>query len=210
MSISMSNFFKCAAVCAIALTGSVATASIPLINGDFEADVNDVAIGSYKTVFKGDNLINGWSVDGKSVDLILGNYNAISGVSVDLAGTPGPGAIVQSFFAVAGTTYRLDWQYDMNGGFQDLIVNLGTTSKTITTAPTTGVVSDFLMFKATSSGMVNVSLGTSNATNQGPVVDNIVLTVAAVPEPHEWAMMLAGLGIVGTIASRRRRAGDAR
>lgn len=29
--------------------------------------------------------------------------------------------------------------------------------------------------------------------------------VAAVPEPSEWAMMLAGLGAVGWVASRRRR-----
>ena len=32
-------------------------------------------------------------------------------------------------------------------------------------------------------------------------VDN--LSVAAVPEPHEWAMMLAGLGLVGWAARRR-------
>lgn len=38
--------------------------------------------------------------------------------------------------------------------------------------------------------------------NQG----GISLSVAAVPEPHEWAMMLAGLGIVGTIAGKRRAA----
>lgn len=30
--------------------------------------------------------------------------------------------------------------------------------------------------------------------------------VSAVPEPHEWAMMLAGLGLVGALAARRRRA----
>jgi len=32
-------------------------------------------------------------------------------------------------------------------------------------------------------------------------VDNV--QVAAVPEPHEWAMMLAGLGLVGWVARRR-------
>jgi hypothetical protein len=30
------------------------------------------------------------------------------------------------------------------------------------------------------------------------------VTVAAIPEPHEWAMMLAGLGLVGLVARRRR------
>ncbi|MCD6681932.1 MAG: FxDxF family PEP-CTERM protein [Burkholderiaceae bacterium] len=31
------------------------------------------------------------------------------------------------------------------------------------------------------------------------------LSVAAIPEPSEWAMMLAGLGLVGAVAARRRR-----
>lgn len=35
---------------------------------------------------------------------------------------------------------------------------------------------------------------------------NVTGTVAPIPEPHEWAMMLAGLGMVGVIARRRRQA----
>ncbi len=34
-------------------------------------------------------------------------------------------------------------------------------------------------------------------------IDNV--NISAVPEPHEWAMMLAGLGLVGWAAKRRRR-----
>ena len=34
-----------------------------------------------------------------------------------------------------------------------------------------------------------------------------VNVTAAVPEPHEWAMMLAGLGLVGYVARRRRPEG---
>lgn len=36
--------------------------------------------------------------------------------------------------------------------------------------------------------------------------DNLTftLTLAPIPEPHEWAMMLAGLGMVGVVARRRR------
>jgi hypothetical protein len=35
-------------------------------------------------------------------------------------------------------------------------------------------------------------------------IDNITVQVTAVPEPGEWAMMLAGLGIVGAIARKRK------
>ena len=41
--------------------------------------------------------------------------------------------------------------------------------------------------------------------NYGEVTLNLTgKVVAAVPEPAEWAMMLAGLGLVGAIAKRRR------
>jgi hypothetical protein len=44
-------------------------------------------------------------------------------------------------------------------------------------------------------------------TATGSLGGSYVYAMAApVPEPHEWAMMLAGLGMVGVIASRRRRA----
>jgi hypothetical protein len=36
---------------------------------------------------------------------------------------------------------------------------------------------------------------------------NVAVT-AAVPEAHEWAMMLTGLGLVGYVAARRRRRSD--
>ena len=35
-------------------------------------------------------------------------------------------------------------------------------------------------------------------------VDDVQISVTAVPEPETYAMMLAGLGLMGTIARRRK------
>ena len=37
-------------------------------------------------------------------------------------------------------------------------------------------------------------------------IDNITYNVAAIPEPEVYALMLAGLGLVGYVTHRRRRA----
>ena len=49
---------------------------------------------------------------------------------------------------------------------------------------------------------------TVTAYTAGLVFDNIVVNdpvVAAVPEPASWAMMMAGIGVLGGAARRRRR-----
>jgi hypothetical protein len=39
----------------------------------------------------------------------------------------------------------------------------------------------------------------------GPASYTVQSSVTPVPEPHEWAMMLAGLGLVGWVARRRKK-----
>lgn len=51
-------------------------------------------------------------------------------------------------------------------------------------------------------GVTKVVVSDANKTGQS-VVDNI--TVAAVPEPETYAMLLAGLGMVGAVARRRKQ-----
>lgn len=191
-----------AGACAILGCGAASAANL-LSNGDFEDSIAAVASGSYTKVVANSGAISGWTVSGNSVDLIRNAYNAINSVSVDLAGSPGPGGLSQSFAAIAGYTYELKWDYFKNGGFGNLLVSVGTSSVNITSEPSAAVFGQTLLFTAPTSGSFNVSFSTSVASNNGPVIDNIQLTVSAVPEASEWAMMLAGLGVIGLITRRR-------
>jgi hypothetical protein len=64
-------------------------------------------------------------------------------------------------------------------------------------------------FVATSAGTVNPFFGTYSNDNVGPLLDNVSLSIGAVPEPGTWAMMLIGVGMAGAglRAARRRQAG---
>jgi hypothetical protein len=177
-----------------------ASAANLLANGDFEADVGDVADGGYTVVNAGETTINSWTVTGISVDLIRNNYGFINNVSVDLSGSPGPGTISQSFAATAGTYYQLTWDYYKNSSGTDLTVSFGGVDHVYT--PVNAITPGSLLWQATSTGPSVVAFS-GGAGNAGPTIDNVVLT--AVPEPETYAMLLAGLGVIGFLGKRRQR-----
>lgn len=63
-----------------------------------------------------------------------------------------------------------------------------------------------------SGGPNTLHVGFEDLFPEGSAYDKLTftLTLAPIPEPSEWAMMLAGLGVVGVIAKRRRAAPQAR
>lgn len=70
----------------------------------------------------------------------------------------------------------------------------------------------FGLSTATKSVFPAVSSATGLILRWGPDsynvgVDNIALSITAVPEPGTWAMMAAGLAVLGAVARRRRRVG---
>ena len=97
---------------------------------------------------------------------------------------------------------------DINGTFAagnvtiSALDSLGATlSQTITGA----TVSSFLGFKSTGTITSLTIAAVQGATPLWPTVDNLSLgQLAAVPEPETYAMLLAGLGVVGFMARRRR------
>lgn len=196
----MNRLFVAAAA---ALACSLAQAGPTLlINGNFEADVLDVSNGGYTKVAAGQTTILGWTVGGTSVDLIRNNYGAITNVSVDLAGTPGPGTLSQSFAVVAGETYELAFDYYRNGAGTSLTVGFGDLAPIVLGAPG-AVTHKTYTWTAATTGLASVSFA-SGAGNSGPTLDNVSVTsLTAVPEPQSAALALLALA-AGSLATRRR------
>jgi hypothetical protein len=67
----------------------------------------------------------------------------------------------------------------------------------------------FYTFNPTAAGTFQVSFLTGSDDNVGPLLDNVIVTQGVIPEPATWAMLIAGFGLVGTAARRRRIAAAA-
>mgnify|MGYP001809777613 CR=1 FL=1 len=179
---------------------AVLAAPVNLIkNGDFEMDDPDVTSGGFTKVAAGQNTINFWTVGGNSVDLIEDRFGHIDNVSVDLAGSPGPGSISQSFSVVAGQTYELVFDYFRNPPGTSLTVGFGSLNPITLGVAASIVRNQSYRWTATSNGLASVSFR-SGGGNSGPTVDNV--RVHAVPAPHSLA--LAGLALAGLLAVSRR------
>lgn len=61
-----------------------------------------------------------------------------------------------------------------------------------------------ISFRPVNAGTIGLTIGSSSADNVGPLLDRVRLDIAAVPEPATWTMLIAGFGLVGGAARRRR------
>lgn len=195
-----------AAAALLAFSAGAASANT-VFSENFDSFSNLITSNNYAPIFANSTALSPWTIGDTSVDLVNGGqHGAISGVSVDLAGTPGPGSISRSFAAIAGYTYTLTFDLFKNGAGDILTVELG--SSTGTFPVVSSVTSQQMSWVAGITGTASVkfsSIGSSSGqyTNSfGPVIDNVILT--AVPEPGAYAMMLAGLAVVGFVTTRRR------
>jgi hypothetical protein len=168
-----------------------------------------------------------WLVTGTSVDVVIypdfGAIPAPSTRSLELSGSPAPGGITlnQAISTVAGTSYQLSFDYAGNPGFggltnphaasTDFNVNWNGSNTLVTFASSAlpgiaGVVHYVSSVWVSDGSALSLSFYTTLSASSGTVIDNIdVSSVSAVPEPGEWAMMIAGLGMVSVIARRRKQ-----
>jgi hypothetical protein len=162
---------------------------------------------------------NGWTLAG-TIDTVIGAYGAINGTSVDLAGTPvlgqsGHGTLYNTITGlVVGQAYNYSFNYSANGGSIGFSYNtspgaFSSSNYQELTGLGALVQSKSVDFVAASDTFVIAFTSVTNANylnnvNAGGTIDDVLLVTTAVPEPGETAMMLAGLGVVGLIARRRR------
>ncbi len=152
----------------------------------------------------------GWSVSAGTVD-IIGNpsyYDFIpgSGRYIDLDGSTGnAGVLAKSFAMVAGTQYTVSFDLagnHRNGATETVTVKFGTSSGSYSLPQNAGWTNYSLVFTPGVAASYSLSFENSGGDNIGMLLDNV--NIHAVPEPETYAMMLAGLGLMGAIARRRK------
>jgi choice-of-anchor C domain-containing protein len=190
-----------------------ASAQNLIANGGFETFSWSSISSPADTVVAGSSAISGWVVGGNSVDVVRNNplYGPISGNSIDMFGTPGPGSLSQSFATVIGQQYLLQFDLGYNAGGGNPIVqndtfsinvslNGGPATNWLGTHPSASHYTE--SFTATT-GLTTLKFSSPNYVDySGATLDNV--SVSAVPEPETYAMLLSGLGIIGFIGRRRK------
>ncbi len=161
-----------------------------------------------------------WKLD--DVDTVTNVYGiqGANNISIDLYGNA-PGILSTSFETVLGRFYTLSFQvsnnpYGSNTSPFSFILGplavIGSVSG-VTTSPYNQAFNTFTAgFTAGSTGSASLAFfgrdvpGASGSS--GPVLDNVLITdnvVTAVPEPGEWAMMLAGLAAIAYTVKKRKK-----
>lgn len=154
----------------------------------------------------------GWTVANGTVDLIgppnFYDFLPGNGNYIDLDGsTNASGLFSHDVILNGGTTYTLS--FDLAGSQRGS--STSTESVTVTFGDTVGLYSPLtfdpftirtLNFTPGSSGTYSFSFQNRGGDNIGALLDNV--TVIAVPEPESYAMIMAGLGLMGFIVRRRK------
>ena len=215
---------KAATVAVVAMAG---LASLPahaqyVTNGDFENVAGVVPANGYLTLPAGSSALTGWTIGSvipgmSSIDVINKGYfvpPAGGNYTVDLVGTPGAASISQNLLLAPGQ-YKLEFDYAGNfqsgDPFKAAYVQTGNSFSVLVEFGTVGslpiggtpnwhhasYIFDAIVPPPTTLAFTNIAGGQFS----GVLLDNV--SVTAVPEPESYAMVLAGLFMIGGIARRR-------
>lgn len=184
---------------------AVAVLAVPVCasmiqNGGFESPA---IYGTYQTFTTGADIF-GWTVTGTSVDLVLAaTYSAHSGnQSIDLAGTPGPGGVKQSFATVAGQDYTVDFWLSSNGGpfTSSLQVFWNDISAGTFDSPVQGTWELRTLQLTATTNNTTLEFYSPISGTAGPLLDDVSVNT---PEPATWTLFGGFLLAAGLRRLRR-------
>lgn len=189
-----------------ALCSAGAFAATPSIsNGSFET--NTVGSGYWY----GD-AASGWSfTGGAGVSASYTAWNGVASSGNDFAFLQNSASLSQTFTSTGSANYTFDFDLALRPGYyagQAVSVSLD--------GAVLGQYTASLGWSTTSVSASNIAAGSHTLTFTGlnptkaydtsAFVDNIKMNVSAVPEADTYAMLLAGLGLIGFVARRRKAA----
>lgn len=192
------KLFSAFALAAAALASTApASAQNLLVNGSFET---------------GD--LTGWNTPGAALRVTHSVLAALDGVYYLKEASVGGGRISQTFATIAGDSYEISgWASSTGGVAPDsrfyftwnhqfvLIADALYSPWRNYTVTVTGTGSDTFEFGYFHDDLLIVDYDNFSVTH--------IPSTAAVPEPETYAMMLAGLGLLGFAARRRKQVVDA-
>jgi hypothetical protein len=202
--------FKTSALAAVlGLTLSSAASATVIFSDDFES----YGLGTPSS------LAPTWTVNPGTVD-VIGAGNGYGwwgpGQYIDMNGSPNSPATITTTLTnlIVGRTYNLvfDYGFNRNSGSQEtLAFGVGTTTGLLGPADFAALIgttfgNGFLSFVATSDSMSLFFTDDNtpgDADAGGPVIDNVSVSLAAVPLPAGGLLLIGALG--GLAALRRRK-----
>lgn len=187
---------KVTLILALALSPALSHAAI--FSDNFDSDT----LATNQTTF-----IGGWGVSGGTVDLI-GNPDFFdflpgNGRYVDLDGsTNQAGEFHKDFWLTGGKEYKLSFDLagSQRGSDEHVHVNFGSSADDYNVAHDDPFSTHTISFTPGISGPYSLIFQNTGGDNVGALLDNVSL----VPEPETYAMLLAGLGLLGFMARRRK------
>ena len=197
-----------------------------LIDDTYGAGVGSFEIGNFlprgagnlnfQSLGAGAGALTGWSIGGVGIDwLSEPYYGASDGIhAVDLGWyTGGAGSVSISLPTLQGATYALQFDAAAVSGFPTYqnagVVTAGSLSASFAPAFSASFSAQTFhaqnyQFIAGGSKTVLTIAAAVAGTSYGPVIDNVSVRLVSlpVPEPESYALMQAGLGLVGVAMKR--------
>ncbi|USX17080.1 PEPxxWA-CTERM sorting domain-containing protein [Oxalobacteraceae bacterium OTU3CAMAD1] len=202
---TITNLFKSAALVAMLSAGSAFAAPVELlVNGSFEA--THQAAGSWSNYAS----LTGWTGGQSGIELRNNVYGvAADGVNFVELDTTRNSSMTQTVLTTLGQHYTLSFQFQDRPGVaissQGLSVDWGGNQiGHVNNSLNGGWQTQTYSLIGDGSAMKLKFIATGTSDSLGTSLDNVSLTTA-VPEPETYAMLLAGMGLIG-VAARRRKA----